>query len=111
MFLCVDIALCFNQYVNPIALHAIAWKYYIVYCVWLFFECAIVWKFFIGSRNTPLEEIVRHFDGDDATLGGLLATEKSKKLVEKTELSPIAQVHSDDSVDVNGCSVVQTEKI
>jgi len=111
MFLCVDIALFFNQYVNPIALAAIAWKYYVVYCVWLVFECAVVWKFFIETRNTPLEEIVKHFDGEDATLGGLLATEKSKKLVEKTELSPVAPVHSDDSLDLNGHSVVQTEKL
>ena len=35
MFLMVDIALFFNQYVNPIALDNIAWKYYIVYVVWL----------------------------------------------------------------------------
>ena len=27
MFLMVDVALFFNQYVNPIALDAIAWKY------------------------------------------------------------------------------------
>lgn len=35
MFLMVNIALFFNQYVNPIALENIDWKYYIVYCVWL----------------------------------------------------------------------------
>lgn len=35
MFLMVDIALFFNQYVNPIALENIGWRYYIVYCVWL----------------------------------------------------------------------------
>lgn len=31
MFACVDIALFFNTYINPIALDNIAWKYYIVY--------------------------------------------------------------------------------
>lgn len=31
MFLMVDIALFFNQYVNPVALKHIGWKYYIVY--------------------------------------------------------------------------------
>lgn len=31
VFLFVDIALFFNQYVNPIALDNIGWKYYIVY--------------------------------------------------------------------------------
>jgi len=31
VFLFVDIALMFNQYVNPVALTNIGWKYYIVY--------------------------------------------------------------------------------
>jgi hypothetical protein len=94
MFLCVDIALFFNQHVNPIALSAIKWKYYVVYCVWLVIECAVVWRYFIETRNTPLEEIVRHFDGEDATLGGLLATEKSKKLAGKIDLATAAPVPS-----------------
>lgn len=38
MQLCVSASLVFNQYVNPIALDAIEWRYYIVYTVWLAFE-------------------------------------------------------------------------
>jgi hypothetical protein len=37
-----------------------------------------VFFFYIETRNTPLEEIVRHFDGEAALLGGDLATEKSR---------------------------------
>ena len=70
----------FNQYVNPIALDAIQWKYYIVYCVWLAVELVVVWFFYIETRNTPLEEIVKHFDGEGAVLGGGAATEKGRKL-------------------------------
>jgi hypothetical protein len=70
MFLAIDLALFFNSYVNPIALLAIGWKYYIVYVCWLAFEFSVVWKFYIETRNTPLEEIVRHFDGEGAILGG-----------------------------------------
>ncbi|CAD0037344.1 unnamed protein product [Aureobasidium pullulans] len=66
MFLCVDLALFFNQYVNPVALKHIHWKYYIVYCVWLGFELFI--------------EIAKYFDGEDAVVGGAVATEKSKAL-------------------------------
>jgi MFS family permease len=80
MFLAIDLALFFNSYVNPIALLAIGWKYYIVYVCWLAFEFAIVWRFYIETRNTPLEEIVRHFDGEGAILGGDLANEKSRQL-------------------------------
>lgn len=78
MFLFVDLALFFNSYVNPVALHDIGWKYYIVYDVWLFIEFLVVYFFYIETRNTPLEEIVRHFDGEAALLGGDLATEKSR---------------------------------
>ena len=55
MFLAVDVALWFNQYVNPIALGNIGWKYYIVYDVWLAVELATVYFFYIETRNTPLE--------------------------------------------------------
>jgi sugar porter (SP) family MFS transporter len=55
MFLSVDLALWFNQYVNPIALDNIGWKYYIVYTVWLVVEVVVVYFFYIETRNTPLE--------------------------------------------------------
>jgi hypothetical protein len=80
MFLAIDLALFFNSYVNPVALLAIGWKYYIVYVCWLAFEFGVVWRFYIETRNTPLEEIVRHFDGEGAILGGDLANEKSRQL-------------------------------
>lgn len=82
MFFCVDLSLWFNQYVNPIALDAIDWKYYIVYCCWLLFETAVVWKFYIETKETPLEEIAKYFDGDAALIGGGAATEKSRQLAE-----------------------------
>jgi hypothetical protein len=81
MFFCVDASLFFNSYVNPIALDKMNWKYYIVYDVWLAFELLIVYFFWVETRNTPLEEIVKLFDGDEALLGGHLATGKAKKLL------------------------------
>ena len=80
LFLCVDIALFFNQYVNPIALDHLGWKYYIFYCAFLGFELVIVYLFFVETRNTPLEEIARHFDGDQAVIGGSAATDKARTL-------------------------------
>ncbi|RFU33770.1 hypothetical protein B7463_g2584, partial [Scytalidium lignicola] len=79
MFLCVDAALFFNSYVNPVALSHLNWKYYIVYDCWLAVELVVVYVFFIETRNTPLEEIVKYFDGDAAILGGDLATEKARQ--------------------------------
>lgn len=80
MFLFVDIALWFNQYVNPIALSAITWKYYLVYVCWIAVETFVVWKWFIETKNTPLEEIAKYFDGDAAMVGGHAATEKARHL-------------------------------
>lgn len=80
MFFFVDIALWFNQYVNPIALNAIGWKYYIVYVCWIAFELFVVWKYFIETKNTPLEEIAKFFDGESAMVGGDAATDKARHL-------------------------------
>lgn len=80
MFFCVDLSLWFNQYVNPIALDAIGWKYYLVYCVFLVFEIFVVWKYYIETKEIPLEEIVKKFDGDGAILGGAAASEKVQQL-------------------------------
>lgn len=95
MFLCVDAALFFNSYVNPIALAAMNWKYYIVYDAWLAVELTVVYFYYIETRNTPLEEIVKFFDGEAALLGGDLATEKAR--VYLGEETAAAEV-SDDKI-------------
>ncbi|KAI8580606.1 hypothetical protein K450DRAFT_236411 [Umbelopsis ramanniana AG] len=64
----VAIALFFNQYVNPVALAAIGWKYYIVYDIWLVVEFFIVWRFFKETRNKTLEALAEVFDGPNAAL-------------------------------------------
>ncbi|KAE9366793.1 putative lactose permease [Stipitochalara longipes BDJ] len=81
MFLAVDLALFFNSYVNPVALAKLDWKYYIVYDCWLAVEFVVVYFYYIETRNTPLEEIVKYFDGEQALLGGDLATEKARTLM------------------------------
>ncbi|KAJ7128401.1 hexose transporter [Mycena epipterygia] len=63
----ISLALIFNQYVNPIALDAIAWKYYIVYCVWLVFEGMFLHCYIIETKNRTLEETAALFDGTEAT--------------------------------------------
>jgi hypothetical protein len=85
LFFCVDAALFFNSYVNPVALDSINWKYYIVYDCWLAVELIVVILYYVETKNTPLEEIVKYFDGDAALLGGDLATEKAKHYLEDRE--------------------------
>jgi len=81
MFFFVNAALFFNNYVNPIAITAITWKYYIVYVCWLAVELVVVYFFFIETRYTPLEEIAKYFDGEDAKIGGEAAVGISKDLL------------------------------
>lgn len=67
----VSAALVFNQYVNPIALGALGWRYYIVYTCWLAFETVYLFFTVVETKGKngsplPLEEIARLFDGDEA---------------------------------------------
>ncbi|KDQ27391.1 hypothetical protein PLEOSDRAFT_1041589 [Pleurotus ostreatus PC15] len=61
-----SLSLIFNQYVNPVALRAIQWKYYVVYCCWLLFEVAFLYFFVIETKNRTLEETAALFDGEGA---------------------------------------------
>jgi len=64
--LTVRFAVFFNTYVNPIALDAIGWKYYIVYCVWILVEIATVYLLFPETHNRTLEELSFMFEGKEA---------------------------------------------
>ncbi|KAK5938610.1 hypothetical protein PMZ80_008800 [Knufia obscura] len=103
MFLCVDLALFFNQYVNPIALDNIKWKYYIFYCCWLAVELAVVWFFYVETRNTPLEEIAKFFDGDAAIIAGGAASHKGAALAAEMGMEGTVQQIEEKrgSVDVH----------
>ncbi|PAV15162.1 hexose transporter [Pyrrhoderma noxium] len=64
--LTISIALIFNQYINPIALGHLSWRYYIVYACWLLFETAFCYVYIIETKNRSLEETAALFDGVDA---------------------------------------------
>lgn len=55
------IVLIYNGYVNPIAMEAIDWKYYIVYCCLLFTEVFIIYFFFVETSGKTLEEVAECF--------------------------------------------------
>jgi sugar porter (SP) family MFS transporter len=56
-------ATCFNQYVNPIALQRIMWKYYLVYVGVLVAVTVFVFCFVPETKGMSLEEVSRLFDG------------------------------------------------
>ena len=53
----------FNQFVNPIALDALAWKFYFIYLALLACFTVIVWFVFPETKGHTLEEIAVIFDG------------------------------------------------
>lgn len=56
----------FNQYVNPVALDAIQWKFYFVYIGTLTAMIFIIWILFPETKGRTLEEIAIVFDGREA---------------------------------------------
>ncbi|KAJ3500100.1 hypothetical protein NM208_g17223 [Fusarium decemcellulare] len=55
-----------NQYVNPIGLDDIGWKYYLVYVGILAVESFIAYGWFLETKGKALEEIAVIFDGEAA---------------------------------------------
>ncbi|KAL1858283.1 hypothetical protein VTK73DRAFT_7867 [Phialemonium thermophilum] len=59
-------AVFFNIFINPIALEAIDWKYYIVYVLVLAVGGVVIYFTFPETRGHSLEEIARVFEVDAA---------------------------------------------
>ncbi|KAF8910671.1 hypothetical protein CPB84DRAFT_1764320 [Gymnopilus junonius] len=83
MNLTVMATLAFNEFVNPWALDAISWWYYVVYCGWLILELFFVVFFIVETKGRTLEETAALFDGDDqqqdiAVMGGQAADMTSR---------------------------------
>lgn len=58
----------FNQYVNPIGLEELQWRFYFVYIAILVVECLCVYFLFVETKGPTLEEIAVLFDGEKANM-------------------------------------------
>ena len=58
----IDLGNAFNQFVNPIALAAMQWRYYAVYIALDFFVALIAYLHFPETRRLSIEEISLVFD-------------------------------------------------
>lgn len=63
------IGLIIGQFLNPIAMKHIGWKYYIVFCCLLAVLLLLSWLLFPETRGRTLEQIAEVFDGENLTLG------------------------------------------
>lgn len=59
-------AIVFNTFVNPIALEAIGWKYYLVYIAIIVLYGITAYLYYPETRGHTLEQIAAIFDGEQA---------------------------------------------
>ncbi|KZP22350.1 hypothetical protein FIBSPDRAFT_952964 [Athelia psychrophila] len=97
----ISLSLIFNQYVNPVALDALGWKYYLVYVAWLAVESVFVFLFIIETKNKTLEETAALFDGAD----NLAAISKhAEERVKSQESGCIDTAQMDEKIFLSACS-------
>ncbi|KAJ4305061.1 hypothetical protein N0V90_000591 [Kalmusia sp. IMI 367209] len=58
-----------KNYLNPVGLNKLQWKFYFVYIAILVIECITIWLLFVETKGPTLEEIAILFDGEDAKIG------------------------------------------
>jgi MFS family permease len=68
MFISTNLAVFFNIFINPIALEAIQWKYYLVYVILLALITTTIYFCYPETNGHTLEEMARVFDGEDAAV-------------------------------------------
>ncbi|KAI5840770.1 MFS transporter [Morchella snyderi] len=76
----------FNQFVNPIGLSAIGWKYYIVYTVWLFIEGLVIFFTFPETKDKSLEDLAFIFEGAEKSAEQTKRANIQKDQIETTTI-------------------------
>ncbi|EKM78879.1 hypothetical protein AGABI1DRAFT_75451 [Agaricus bisporus var. burnettii JB137-S8] len=104
MNLVVMLTSTFNQFINPWALEAIGWWYYIVYCGWLIVELVFVVWFVVETKGRTLEETAAIFDDeyqqhDLRVMGGEAATMSMSRGVIGVNETDEHSGHSEDRLD------------
>lgn len=64
-----NLAGLYNSFANPVAMDAIGWKYYIVWCCAIAFHFVMIYFFFPETKGRGLEEVAEIFDGPEALSG------------------------------------------
>lgn len=53
----MNVASFFNQYVTPIGLGDVKWKFYFLYIAWDLFQAGFIYFFFVETKDRTLEEM------------------------------------------------------
>ncbi|KFY94181.1 hypothetical protein V498_04002 [Pseudogymnoascus sp. VKM F-4517 (FW-2822)] len=79
----------FNQYINPIGLEKLQWKFYFVYIAILVLECLSIYFLFVETKGPTLEEIAHLFDGDDANIGGKISADQKVSYINTEHIETV----------------------
>lgn len=64
-FLFLNIAMVVNTYGISVGIEAIAWRLYVIYCVWIVVEMVVIYFFFVETAGKTLEELGSIFEADN----------------------------------------------
>ncbi|RCK58184.1 Lactose permease [Candida viswanathii] len=82
---CVNAFLIYNGFVNPVAMDAIQWRYYIVYCCILAVEVVVMYFFYVETSGYTLEEVAIAFGDDPNNMVAPLAANSEKSSITQKE--------------------------
>ncbi|KAL2822398.1 general substrate transporter [Aspergillus granulosus] len=92
LFFTISISTFGVNYLNPVGLENIGWRYYVITIVFTFFILGLIYFFFVETRGLSLEEIATVFDGREgyeAALSSVQASGKKKDMETAVEMQHI----------------------
>ncbi|TDZ24460.1 Lactose permease [Colletotrichum orbiculare MAFF 240422] len=84
------VGLIVGQFLNPIGMANLGWRYYIVFCCILAVVLVLVWLLFPETKGRTLEQIAEVFDGKKHALGDDVGEEKAEDRDEFVEVENVA---------------------
>lgn len=63
MFFCLSMSTFAVNYINPIGLENIGWRYYIITIIFTLLVLVVIYFFFVETKGLSLEEVATIFDG------------------------------------------------
>ncbi|TLD16306.1 uncharacterized protein PgNI_02602 [Pyricularia grisea] len=81
----------FSTYVNPIAINALDWRYFAIYCGWIAFEFIFIYVMYPETYGRTLEELTFLFEGKEYT-------DQANTAVQKQLQSDVTTVPKEEKV-------------
>ncbi|KAL2841953.1 general substrate transporter [Aspergillus pseudodeflectus] len=86
LFFSISMSTFAVNYINPVGLENIQWRYYIITIVFTVLILVLVWFFFVETRGLSLEEIATVFDGRERYEAALESVQASGNKMDDEEV-------------------------